>query len=65
MVGEPCPEEDWKFFIDKVPFFSSCPVFTQPKVDFDKSGTIEFEEFLFALYLWFGGAEEVEISFQE
>lgn len=39
MVGEPCPEEDWRDFINKV--------------DYDNSGTISFEEFLYALYLWF------------
>ena len=60
MVGEPCPEEDWKFFIDKVSS-KLIKTLTVNKVDFDKSGTIEFEEFLFALYLWFGGAEETEV----
>jgi len=39
MVGEPCPDEDWKEFIQKV--------------DYDNSGTLEFQEFLYALYLWF------------
>jgi Ca2+-binding EF-hand superfamily protein len=39
MVGEPCPEEDWKDFIGKV--------------DYDNSGTISFPEFLYALFLWF------------
>lgn len=43
MVGEPCPETDWKEFIGKV--------------DYDDSGTISFDEFLYALYLWF--ADEV------
>lgn len=39
MVGEACPEDDWNEFITKV--------------DYDKSGTIGFDEFLYALYLWF------------
>jgi hypothetical protein len=43
MVGEPCPEEDWKEFIGKV--------------DYDGSGTISFEEFLYALFLWFADDE--------
>eukprot|EP01114_Cavostelium_apophysatum_P021131 TRINITY_DN7282_c0_g1_i1.p1 TRINITY_DN7282_c0_g1~~TRINITY_DN7282_c0_g1_i1.p1 ORF type:complete len:175 (+),score=41.22 TRINITY_DN7282_c0_g1_i1:107-631(+) len=46
MVGEPCPEEDWKEFINKV--------------DYDNSGTISFEEFLYALFLWFADDEELE-----
>ena len=46
MVGEPCPEEDWKSFITKV--------------DYDGSGTISFEEFLYALFLWFADDEEVK-----
>jgi len=44
MVGEPCPEEDWIEFIGKV--------------DYDGSGTISFEEFLYALYLWFADEED-------
>jgi len=44
MVGEPCPEPDWKEFISKV--------------DYDNSGTISFEEFLYALFLWFAEDEE-------
>jgi len=44
MVGEPCPEEDWIEFIGKV--------------DYDGSGTISFEEFLYALFLWFADDEE-------
>lgn len=43
MVGEPCPEDDWKEFIGKV--------------DYDNSGTISFEEFLYALFLWFADDE--------
>lgn len=27
------------------------------KVDYDQSGTISFEEFLYALYLWFADDE--------
>lgn len=48
MVGEPCPEEDWKEFIGKV--------------DYDCSGTISFEEFLYALYLWFADDEVLMIG---
>jgi len=44
MVGEPCPDEDWREFIGKV--------------DYDGSGTISFEEFLYALFLWFADDEE-------
>lgn len=43
MVGEPCPEEDWNEFI--------------AKVDYDNSGTIGFDEFLYALYIWFADDE--------
>jgi len=46
MVGEPCPDEDWRDFIGKV--------------DYDGSGTISFEEFLYALFLWFAEDEEEE-----
>jgi len=48
MVGEPCPDEDWKEFINKV--------------DYDNSGTISFEEFLYALYLWFADEDDDEID---
>ena len=48
MVGEPCPEDDWKDFISKV--------------DYDSSGTVSFQEFLYALYLWFA-EDEVHIFF--
>jgi len=46
MVGEPCPDEDWFEFIGKV--------------DYDGSGTISFEEFLYALFLWFADEDEDE-----
>eukprot|EP01119_Soliformovum_irregulare_P008313 TRINITY_DN21441_c0_g1_i1.p1 TRINITY_DN21441_c0_g1~~TRINITY_DN21441_c0_g1_i1.p1 ORF type:complete len:180 (-),score=37.10 TRINITY_DN21441_c0_g1_i1:18-557(-) len=51
MVGEPCPEEDWKEFVGKV--------------DYDNSGTISFEEFLYALFLWFADDEEEEFEDDE
>jgi Ca2+-binding EF-hand superfamily protein len=44
MVGEVCPDEVWNEFISKV--------------DYDNSGTISFEEFLYALYLWFADEDE-------
>ncbi|KAH3744612.1 hypothetical protein Pelo_13992 [Pelomyxa schiedti] len=39
MVGEPCPDDEWAVFINKV--------------DYNNSGTVEFDEFLYALFLWF------------
>jgi len=38
LVGEPCPEEDWIEFIKRV--------------DYDSNGSVSFEEFLYALYIW-------------
>eukprot|EP00727_Mastigamoeba_balamuthi_P014211 m51a1_g9412 hypothetical protein (215) ;mRNA; r:342929-344527 len=39
MVGERCPDSDWAAFVSKV--------------DYNQSNTLEFEEFLYALFLWF------------
>src|SRR4051812_27053034 len=49
MVGEPCPDEDWQDFISQV--------------DYDNSGTISFEEFLYALFLWFADDEVVNFGY--
>lgn len=47
MVGEPCPDDEW------APF--------EQIVDGNKSGTLEFDEFLLALSLWFADDGEDDV----